>query len=572
MQSRISPVIAIVGNVQVARALSQRFLAHRDYFAMMEEPRLARDDSGAEILRRTNLLGTIPHEYLILAGCSRETRELLQRGFSLEYRQRVIEVEDECTMDDVLKPASNYCVKQEPDASPIDECGLGSLLASERIGVIEKSDCVGEVIAENYCVANGYKILKIQPATQELVDECEDLLREWNCSEISLRRSQAKERLFTLLRDRVGGLERRAFELVVFFTRGIPYGVLPFKSPVVHLFLWPDLGLQILRGYCRASEPDSGIAVALLCDPGDTPESETRDVWHALEEKGIEILDLTGSRATVYRFMQLIERYPYDFALISSHAGEVDGKRVTVEFTSSKGVKYTVVYDLYASFARVSESDEVVVQETTVPVTVNGVPWFQRKSEGDEELKDFDLREFCESKATNTLLRTEARKGMKFSNAIQLHNKLSWIPALHATGEMRYPIILNNACSSCAQMAGRFVFAGASVYIGTTKDIAASIASTCGLQFVRLATERDSIVHALFEAQKRFAEELGYSPYLYWGYPHSSLRPTCLNNKRIRELRLRKSLDMWQKKLSACNDGDMARKIRALMDCLEEAG
>jgi len=335
------------------------------------------------------------------------------------------------------------------------------------------------------------------------------------------------------------------------------------------LFLERDLGIQMLRGYVRHVEKNPGIAVALVCDPGGIPDSESTRNKEILMKNGVEIVNLIGKKATSYRFMHLIERYPYDFAMISSHAGEVDGRRITEEFISSKGIKYKVVYDLYASFAPIPGDDRVIVDEMTVPISINDIPWSDKRKIR-RVIDTSDLREFLlQDRKKGKLLKIEDRKGIKFSNALQLH-KLPWIPIFHTVGETRFPIVVNNACSSWIQMANKFIFAGALVYIGTTKDINTALASSCGSRFVELAIRRRSMLYALFQAQEPYIEQLGYSPYLYFGHPDASLQPTFSDNEKIREERVGSAIDAWRKRLLTCKDKQMKSKIESILACILE--
>ncbi len=541
---------------------------------MMEEPWISRPDVENEVIRRSSLLARVPHHHLVVAGCSDKSSDLMMSRFPRQYtKNSVIQIREYKQLCTELEPLLHHQRRRHTEVPWISYEELNSLSATDQLAVIEQSESIGRIIAENFCIANGYRILGIEASSQELVNDCENLMRQWNCADDAILRNRARDELFGLLRARTRDLERSVLRRIVFFTKGVPYGVLPFRSPVAHLFLERDLGLQILRHYVRAFEEDRGIAIALICDPGLVPESESVTIEDTLRASGVEILDLIGKRASSFRFMHLLEWYPYDLAVISSHAGEVRGRRVTEDFGSSKGHEYRVVYDLYSSLAPVPGGDEVIVQEMTVPVAVNGIPWGSKdKMREDEQLAAFDLHEFnCRDRKNRRILKIQDREGIKFSNALQLW-KRSWIPVLHVLGETRFPVIFNNACSSWMEFAGRFVFAGALAYIGTTKDISNSLASSCGSRFIELAVKRRSMLYALFQAQEQYIEQLGYTPYLYFGHPDASLRPTYSDNKAIRRRRVRSATRYWQTKLNRHKDEDEKKKVGAILTCLTEAG
>jgi len=166
MKKTILPLIAIVGNASIARALSERFTGSKYYFAIMEEPWVLRPDAKNEIIRRNNLLHFIQHEYLILADCGEKTRELFMKHFPRTYQRKVIVIEEEAAIDKSMRVLKKYLNKSTVDKQYIDLSELEHLSTSEQIAVIEKSGSIGEVIAENFCIANGYKILKAEKVTK----------------------------------------------------------------------------------------------------------------------------------------------------------------------------------------------------------------------------------------------------------------------------------------------------------------------------------------------------------------------------------------------------------------------
>jgi hypothetical protein len=206
VKKTILPLIAIVSNASIAKSLSQKFTSNKYYFAIMEEPWVLRIDAENEIIRRNNLLALFQHEYLILAGCEEKTRDLFMKHFPRKYHRRVIVIEEDAGIDKFMGILKKYLNKSTVDKQYIDFSELQHLATSEQIAVIEKSDSIGEVIAENFCIANGYKILKVEKVTKELADEVDELLRNWNLAEDSLIRKESKDELFKIFRSRVGKL------------------------------------------------------------------------------------------------------------------------------------------------------------------------------------------------------------------------------------------------------------------------------------------------------------------------------------------------------------------------------
>ena len=567
------PVIAMVGKPLIAQELVQRFGSGRYYFPILEEPWTTRPDARGEVLKLNNLLAQIRHEYLIIGGCGESSIQMLKDIVPDSYWQKsVVVIREAENLREALEPLRKYMTRGEGDLHRIQTHEISSLAEGDRIAVIEHSESLGEVIAENYCAFYGYKIIKVPPASEHDLDSCEDLLRGWNCAPENSDRYLAQQTLFENLRSRIGKLEEKELHRVLFFTRGLPYGVLPFKSPVAHLKQERNLGSQLMRGLLRVGNK-RGIAVALICDPGDLPDTESQTVRQLLANNGVEILDLIGANATNHRFIYTIQYYPYDFAMISSHAGEVNGRRITEEVINTKGEKFEFVYDLFPSFSGRFIDGKMMVQELTVPVSVNGISWYD-KTGLRRDAQGFSLREYFseERKAERKHrkpIRTEACQGVKFSNALKM-NDFNWIPALSTVGDNYYPIIFNNACASWMSMGDKFLYAGASAYIGTSKDISTSLAATCGSRFAQLAIKRRSMLYALFVVQKEFVEQLGYTPYLFWGHPDLSLIPNNSDNKRLRFVRRRANIMAWKKKSIRAGE-DRKRDIQSILECLMES-
>ena len=113
-------------------------------------------------------------------------------------------------------------------------------------------------------------------------------------------------------------------------------------------------------------------------------------------------------------------------------------------YANNQGIQYEFVYDLYASFGGVYIDDKIMVQEMTVPVSVNGIPWSDKETLANEA-PGFNLREYfsmdqIENRKKGQIIKTEDCRGIKFSNALKM-NDLTWIPMMHTVGEHTFPII-----------------------------------------------------------------------------------------------------------------------------------
>lgn len=575
MRPNMIPVFCIAGNAELASKLSERFTGPSAYFAIMEEPWVNRSDAENEVLRRTNLLALHRHEFLILAGCSEKTVSMLSAKYAEAYRSKVITIQDIGELEQHEGRLGSYLQAEKLEKQYVAHGDLCEVSTDTKLAVIEKSGTIGQVIAENFCLAENYRIMLVDEASVDSVDGIEELLREWNLAESAALREESRIRLFQVLRDRVHRVNDYRFNQVVFFTRGIPYGVLPFHCPVSHFFLERDLGLQILGAYRRLAEGDTGFAIAVICDPGSVPNSEAIEIEEVLKTRGIETVTLRGAEAKVSQFQHLVQQYPFDMLMVSSHAGEITGKRVTARFETSKGSSLVIVSDRYSTFDTIPGDDNVLLYQTVVPVAMDGVSWQDKEAIG-RHLKQIGLdwgevfsllRDRLEKEE---ILEVDDVKGTKFSKAIGLNDQ-PWMPLIQVVGQSRFPVVFNNACSSWIHMAFLFIFAGASAYIGTTKDILTTLAYECGKELFQRLLQGISLSEALYLAQRDSISQAGYSPYLCWGHPDIKLTPPTMTScQEVRDSRVKTSLSYLFKTLERTEDEQMRRNLKASINIISK--
>ena len=124
-----------------------------------------------------------------------------------------------------------------------------------------------------------------------------------------------------------------------------------------------------------------------------------------------------------------------------------------------------------------------------------------------------------------------------------------FLPALYELGGHKYPIVFNNACSSWRELGVRFVYAGASIYIGTSVDVPNSLATDVATRFASDLVKGKTVGHSLYKAQIGFITDMGYTPYLMHGYLFTKcvgLQPAN-DNPKVFLRELTKAVNMWKK-------------------------
>ena len=85
-----------------------------------------------------------------------------------------------------------------------------------------------------------------------------------------------------------------------------------------------------------------------------------------------------GPQATVSSIHLLIETFPFDIIVISTHCGDVCGQRVTYEFNDSEGLSRRLVVDHAIGFGYDPATDKVLVQQFQRFHELDGVDWTDR--------------------------------------------------------------------------------------------------------------------------------------------------------------------------------------------------
>jgi hypothetical protein len=142
----------------------------------------------------------------------------------------------------------------------------------------------------------------------------------------------------------------------------------------------------------------------------------------------------------------------------------------------------------------------------------------RRMGAGDilKDFIEFDKRRAGDPKQFDIVESTQSPP-IKSSDSLQM-NDFAYCPLPQGVGGYMHPVVFNNACSSWRELAMRYGCAGASVYIGTSLDVLDSIARTVVVAFARAVAVGKNVGYALFKAHKKFTTELGYTPYLMYGY------------------------------------------------------
>jgi hypothetical protein len=314
-----------------------------------------------------------------------------------------------------------------------------------------------------------------------------------------------------------------------------------------------------------AEEPGApGIRVAMLIDPAEVQAAEIDTAIETLKKRAVFISGMSGRGASVYRVSRMVELFPYDFLLISTHCGDAPGWRWTYEFVDSEGRSRTLVTDITIGVANLpSEKDMLEVMQYFRFVSLDGIDWNDPKKK-EKLYVGMAMHDWVKGRQGKELdpVRKEPISRVLGSAALKMAdaNYLA-IPRLIADNGT--PIVVNNACASWHRLAQTFTFAHARAYIGTlisVSDVEAQevVSRLLGRHFGK------PLAQALWHVQNEVYGKSVRRPYILVGIGSQRLRTTAIDAPAYVIGRMRMAYRYWHKRANALPDGDKNR--RAIQD------
>jgi len=314
---------------------------------------------------------------------------------------------------------------------------------------------------------------------------------------------------------------------VSFITRGIPYGVMPFRCPTTHYFAFPLLGLSVLTGMLKC-QAHVRCPVVILFDPNTVGKSEFESLRNTFGTAGYHLRLAYGGGATIRNATYLCQYLPCDFIFFSTHCGELDGQRILERFPDRQGNFHEILYDRALSICPSPGSELFEVVVLYIPIAMDGVNWAddagKTRINAGELMEDFvqHTRANKEISSKREILSNQESKKIKGFEALAMSDG-NYFPIPQMVGGSHYPVVFNNACLSWRSLSTNFGCGGASVYVGTATDVLNPVAVRVAESFVKAIASGKSVGTALFGSQKSFIEQFGYTPYLMHGYVYTSL-------------------------------------------------
>lgn len=532
--------IAIVGDKPALVAeIASLFTRPRRYLPVIDGPRMTRPDWSNEVIRRTNALAKAQSRRIVLADLHADSVQHLAgrgpakmfisvssvdeaaialKGWVKGPSERMTWGSDNLGIGLLLARRSKKCLQSDLGVSPTISFVSGG---THLLIACEAGNELAQITASNLAFATDASFLVIPELAEDERDEwLEEMYSLDSGSDVSERFVAIRDRA----RSRLPELELGSYKQVLFVTKGFPWGITIPECPTTHMFSYPDFGRCVVEGLWASHHSSRGARNALLIHPQQIEGSEIESIAQSLYENKTLVRVQRGPQASVAKIDLLSETLPFDIIVISTHAGDVPGERVTYEFKDTEGRSRRLVIDHAVGFGYDPKADKFLVQQFQRFHELDGVDWTDRAAK--ENLYVGTAIEtwvaFGDALERNKYkVASEKIHRVIGSMALQMHDGL-WFPMTQGFSPSCSPVIVNNACSSWHQLSKRFTFAGARAYVGALFPVTEIEAQEVGVSIFSKYLGA-ALPTAVSKSQNAVYGSQGRRPYAMVGLPFCSV-------------------------------------------------
>jgi hypothetical protein len=539
-------------NIELAGAISSIFSASDLYFCifLFQEINISagdkRDTFGDGFLTRiiaeehsiviNNALARLRCDKIIFAGLSEtqksyfadfpekkivsvdsldEWRELIGR-WSIQTAGELRCRPAECASGLLAAKHSKQLLVIDPTAGSLQQGALGK---KRGLIVVESLPDVRPLVAANLAHALDFDLIQVDALDERRdSDMFQKLIREWKRD----RSEGAHTRLVQDLQRRVKNYDLTAYEFVVFFTEGIPHGLL--ESQAVRCYVNMSLRSDVFVFNCLYYEKTRPFESTVVFSPETFADEETPVVIDKLTKGNFVVKGLVGQKATVRNLEFFASHYPYDLLHICSHGGETDGYYVVMKFKDRAGLEHVLEYEEVVGFAPEPGSDLVAVFSKSIFRRFDGAPWMsaELKAKGLPSYVFEDMAKAMRAKREDkNVIRVKANYPISASCHIKcvdsLHQGHFRMLASHTS-----PLIFNNTCWSWYEISTSFINAGCRGYIGTLWGIKNKNATDAAKAFYDDGSS-ELVARRVDQMNRSLAGTVDSDVYSYWGLPFTVL-------------------------------------------------
>lgn len=552
----INSIVLITDDARMAAAISSELNGRGVYLVVLEGPRLKRPDYQNEVIRLANVIHRLHPRMIMFAKQPKDASRLLNEILNIPF----VHIDK---LDDLKKLKVNTAkwraVKLHDLSLKLPHAPKKSKLAvicEYRKGVIP-------IIAANYAIAHGANFYLIDiPETlrDEVVDDLNRISSIPRENE-AIRKIDVKTLANKLNQHIPNELLENDYEKILFVTKGIPYGLALPEQAVIYSDV-VNLGHHLAHNIFDygLSRFDKQGVIGLFVSNTDMPTERENELMAEalLKSKGFsKTVYGKNTQITEWEIMTL----PYDFLYIATHGNQIKGTENTYNFVDRKGISHTVITKEGAGIA-----SRVVFIESVNGHIRGSSEWTKQ----DSSVWGSFARKHIMNKAMPKPLSFKPTM-LRMRELVLGHEEGMMSPvSFDRLASAQRPLVMASACGSWTDLSQRFMYAGATAYIGTLWPITNGTAVKFAETFFPKLFDMP-LVDAFEEARMALPDDLDKLTYAFSGSFESKHDPGADYSKNAYDEvmdRLRRNLTKTKERIVENNQPNTPKDIKegALLD------
>lgn len=576
--------VLVTDDPLLAARISALFVRPGRYLPIMDGPRMSRPDADNETVRRRNAM--------VMTGA----RQVLMGGLSPSAVSAIRPDWKYCTVSDQYDDHVHALrgILKRPMRTlrwGPDNLGVGlyqariahqefrpDLYASPSLNLVvagthllvacERGDLLSEVVASNLAFACGASFA-VFPGLAESDREnwLEEIYALGEGGDLSVRFSDLAQRA----RAHLGQLAFTRYKTILFVTAGFPWGIAVPEVATTHMYSYPDFGRAVIEGLWASQTTDRSARTALLIDPQTVKGSEISAINQALLKNGTLTRVVRGPAATQTQVQFLLDLLPHDIIVLSSHAGDAPGERITYEYPDADGRRRRLVVDRALGIGYDAFDDKFMVMAYHRFHSLDGVDWRDKGGKaalpvGTAITSWNAMGGLIDRK--DYIVEQQPIPRVIGSMAMQLHDGI-WLFASHGVAPESAPLFINNSCWSWHELSQRTTFAGARGYVGSLFPITDAEAQEVGQALFGRYIGQE-LPRALWSTQRDIYGSSARRPYVMVGLPFIAIRPNTTDAVTYTNKAYLDGIAHWTERASGSPHEEIRRNARRLSSFLCE--
>lgn len=546
----INSVVLITDDARMAAAISSELNGRGVYLVVLEGPRLKRPDYQNEVIRLANVIHRLHPRMIMYAKQPTDASKLLNEILNIPF-VHIDKLEDLKKLK--VNTAKWKAVKLHDLSLKLSHATQKSKLAV----VCEYRKGVIPIIAANYAIAHGANFYLIdipEPLRDEVVDDLNKISSIPRENE-AIRKIDVRTLANKLNQYIPNELIEDEYEKILFVTEGVPYGLSMPEQAVIYSDV-VNLGHHLAHNIFDygLSRLDKQGVIGLFVSNTDMPTERENELMAEalLRSKGFsKTVYGKNTQITEWEIMTL----PYDFLYIATHGNQIKGMENTYNFVDRKGISHIVVTKEGTGIA-----SRVVFIESVNGHKRGSSEWIKQ----DSSVWGNFVRKHIMTKAMPKPISSMPTM-LRMRELVLGHEEGMMSPvSFDRLASAQRPLVMASACGSWTDLSQRFMYAGATAYIGTlwpiTDGTAIKFAETFFPKLFNMP-----LVDAFEEARKAMPDDLDKLTYAYSGSFESKHDPGAGYSKNAYDEvmdRLRRNLTHTKERIDENSRGDTPEDIK----------